>query len=400
MFFQLFYFGFVLICFVRNFECPNEKYIEDKLSEVHIPGAAILVVNQSSILYEKSFGYQSISSFRSIQINQSIFTLASISKTFLSIGIMQLVELNLLNLDENINKYLNENIHNPLFPSIPITLRHLLSHQSSINSNQEIHLRENDQAFEQFSLTDYCLNYFQSNQSNWLNSPPGSVTVYSNEGIALVAVIIERISNMSFENYIQTKILKPLNINPTKSSYRLNQLENLDDVVEQYAFISNSNEFSLWKESFPQLNLRKLNESYPTYIHIPLFSFPVYPSGLLRMSAIDLAKFVQMFMNNGSPLIQKQSIHQIKQIQSNQTLSNVQFALVWNWRTSDDGTQFIGHRGTNFGSTHLMLIDQENTIGIIILTNADISLPNHLSTNISNTLTDIHSTLFHCFRFK
>ena len=145
--FQLFYIVVYLLSFVRNLQCPNEEILNEKLSNIHIPGAAIVVVNQSSIVYEKSFGYESIGSSKLIRINESIFTLASLSKTFLSIGVMQLVELNQLDLDEDINMYLNETIVHPLFPSSKITLRHLLSHRASIQSNNELHLIENDRAF-------------------------------------------------------------------------------------------------------------------------------------------------------------------------------------------------------------------------------------------------------------
>jgi len=395
--FQLFYIVVYLLSFVRNLQCPNEEILNEKLSNIHIPGAAIVVVNQSSILYEKSFGYESIGSSKLIRINESIFTLASLSKTFLSIGVMQLVELNQLDLDEDINMYLNETIVHPLFPSSKITLRHLLSHRASIQSNNELHLRENDRAFEEFHLADYCFDYLKSNESNWLKSRPGSETVYSNEGTALIAIIIELVSNMSFENYIRKKILKPLNINLNRTSYRLSQIRNSNDLVEQYAYVHNSTEFLLWKQTFAQLNISQLNGNYPTWIHIPLFSFPVYPAGLLRMTGSDLAKFIQMFMNDGWPLIRKQSIDEIKEIQSNESLSDVEFGLIWNWRSYDDGTRFIGHRGTNFGSTHLMMIDQSNRIGTLILTNGDMSLPNELSKTIYTTLTHIHQAIFNCF---
>lgn len=410
--FDFFFIIFLLLPFVQNFQCPNENLIRENLQNVHIPGAAILVLNQNSILYEQSFGHHSFSPSEFININKSIFTLASLSKTFISIAVMQLVELKQLNLDENISLYLNETISHPFYPSIPITLRQLLSHSASINANNDLFIRSNDFAFAEFNLQDFCLHYLKSNQSNWLNYPPGNVTLYSNEGTALAALIVQRISNMSYEKYVQEKILRPLNINLKTSSFRLNQIENQTELVQQYAYVSNSFEYQQWKEGIPQLNITKLMIDYPSLLHIPFFSFATYPAGLLRMTAIDLAKFLQMFMNNGSPLLHLNSINEIKKVvgngqilpynsdDNNSSVPSIQFGLIWNWRIMNDGRKFVGHRGTNLGATHLMMINEQNTIGVIILTNGDMSLPNDLSRKIYDTLTDIQIMLFDCFENK
>ena len=259
--FQLFYIVVYLLSFVRNLQCPNEEILNEKLSNIHIPGAAIVVVNQSSILYEKSFGYESIGSSKLIRINESIFTLASLSKTFLSIGVMQLVELNQLDLDEDINQYLlpRMKIIHPYFPNAKITTRHLLTHSSGIGLNL---LEQNkfylpDDRFIQTNLGDLIENYLKKNES-WLPIPPSNITFYSNVGAGLAAFIIERISGISFEEYVHEKILKILNIDEKEASYRLSDFqEQKNNLVDHYVY--NVSWLQTFQQDIPQLNITRVN---------------------------------------------------------------------------------------------------------------------------------------------
>ncbi|CAF3088481.1 unnamed protein product [Rotaria sp. Silwood2] len=78
------------------------------------------------------------------------------------------------------------------------------------------------------SLTDIIFNYLNSNGSYWLHKPPGNVTL---EGTSFAALIVERLLNMSYEEYTKEKILKPLNIDLTQSGFRLTDIKNPDDLV-------------------------------------------------------------------------------------------------------------------------------------------------------------------------
>ena len=403
----------VFIVFVRSDKCPDLDLIERSFADVHIPGGAIVVVSREEILYQKSIGYHSLSPLKPVNVNNSIFTLASLSKPFIGIAVMQLVEENVLNLDEDINTYLNQSygkLYHPRYPSDLINLRHLLSHTSSISVDDNFlinSMQSDDLAFDNLNLMDFSFDNLIDKPSNWLEYPPGSRTKYSNEGTTLAALIVEQMSNMSYEKYVREKILKPLNINLKKTSFRLNDIEKRDDIVEQYAYLSNSSDDDQWKEGLSQLNLTKLSSTYPTFLHIPFFSFSVYPAGLLRATIKDLSKFVQMFMNDGYPLLHSSSINQMKRVvgdghipSADSSQPSPQFGLIWNWRILPDGRRVIGHRGTLSGSTHLMMINEDNTIGVLILTNADINIKNGISIKIDNLLIDTLTMLFGCFPQK
>src|ERR1700733_8133173 len=97
-------------------KCPSRSFIEQSLLDAHIPGAAVVVVNATDILYQEAFGHQSLSPVKMMDVNKSIFVLASISKTFIAVVVMQLVESNRLDLDTDINQYLsspNQRISHP-----------------------------------------------------------------------------------------------------------------------------------------------------------------------------------------------------------------------------------------------------------------------------------------------
>ena len=250
---------FIFLANVNSRRCPDRTFIEQNLLDVHVPGAVMIVVNRTDILYQEAFGHQSFLPTQLMNVDTSIFVLASISKTFIGIAVMQLVESNLLDLDVDINCYLlpsDPNISHPFYPSHSITLRQLLSHSASINRNDEteyMFYQTGDEALAKISLEEACFTYLSHKASNWLPDPPGTVTLYSNVGSSLAALVIERVTKMSYEQYVRDKILVPLGIDVTKASYRLSNIEDQTNLVRHYSF--NSSQLPEWNRLLPQLKV-------------------------------------------------------------------------------------------------------------------------------------------------
>ena len=244
--------------------CPSRSFIEQSLLDAHIPGAVVIVVNTTDILYQEAFGHQSLFPVKMMDVEKSIFVLASISKTFIAVAVMQLVESNKLDLDTDINQYLsspNQCIFHPQYPSHAITLRQLLSHSASIGINEEILLisiQSGDNALTRISLADACFAYLSHNVSSWLPKPPGTVTLYSNVGTALAGVVIEHVTQMPYEHYVREKILKPLGIDVKKAGFRLSDIEERESLVKHYAF--NASYLEEWNQRLPQLNITKVKK--------------------------------------------------------------------------------------------------------------------------------------------
>ncbi|CAF0988773.1 unnamed protein product [Adineta ricciae] len=388
--------------------CPNKQIINESLEKVHIPGAVIIVVNATHTLYEQAFGYQSLVSKQPMDIDKSIFSLGSISKTFIATAAMHLVEQNLIDLDADVNKYLKEPqrlIFHPDYPTYAITLRRLLSHSAATYLSlpeQYPQYKLGDEGFSE-SLADVCFKYVNPNTSNWLSKPPGAVTSYSNIGAALAALVVERVANMSYIDYVEEKILKPLGIDITKTGVRLSDFGNVEDIVKHYAYASNKTHVDQWNSIMPQLNISPMEDHFPTWLSIPHFSFSPYPSGLLRVSGRTLSTFLQMFLRNGSNILHPRSIAEIRTvvgcglISPSDQQSTQRFGLSWYWETMSDGRRYFGHGGSLPGIVNLMLINEKNNLGVIVLSNGDIIAPNDLSKATLATVQDLHMSLFDCF---
>ena len=268
---------FINIVSINSSNCPNQQSIKESLENVHIPGAAIVVVNATHTLYEQAFGYQSLSPAYPMDINRSIFPIASISKTFIAVAVMQLVEEERVDLDTDINQYLTEPdqpIFHPDYRYHSITLRKLLSHSASIDVSslvQNTYYKPGDTAFEE-SLADFCFKYVNPNTSYWLPKPPGRVTLYSNEGAALAALVVERVSNMSYIQYVKERILKPLGIDINKTGVQLADFTNTEDLVKHYAYALNTSYLLGWNQAMPQLNITQTEVKPGSMIIMALIS--------------------------------------------------------------------------------------------------------------------------------
>ncbi|CAF3408194.1 unnamed protein product, partial [Rotaria sp. Silwood2] len=307
-----------------------------------------------------------------MDVDKSIFGVASISKTLIAVAVMQLVEKELVDLDTDINRYLSEPHHrifHPNYSSHSITLRRLLSHSSSIAVDEGIQLslyRPGDAAFEQSTLAETLFTNVNPNTSNWLPKPPGTVAFYSNDGSSLAGLVVERVANMPFDRYVKEKIMKPLSIDINKVGVRLADFSNREDLVKHYAYAFNASNLNEWTQGMPQLNVTQLSDNFPTWLYIPFFGFSTYPAGLFRMSAGSLSKFLQMFMNNGSVLLNPRSVAEMKMIvggglipyydpngiASSSVIPPPSFGLSWTWQTLSDGRRYIGHSGSLPGSRH------------------------------------------------
>ena len=136
----------------------------------------------------------------------------------------------------------------------------------------------------------------------------------------------------------------------------------------------------------------------------------IYPAGLLRMSATSLSIFLRMFMNNGGSLLTPRSIREMRRIVEGPVpyrnithagdswrLESLGYGVIWSWRRAINGRRFIGHSGTIPGAAHSMLINEQGTIGVIMLTMADVFSDDQLTKNFGDAMAELRMSLFECF---
>ena len=167
------------------------------------PGAVVVVVKRDALVFAKGYGFCDIAAKKPFSADATLVRPGSISKLFTAIAVMQLVDAGRLDLDRDVNGYIDFSIPVPQ-SGVPVTLRRLLTHRAGF----EEHLK----------------GLFSSNREpeplgRWLAKnlpqrlfPNGDVEAYSNYGVALAGYIVERASGEPFASYVQRHILDPLDM--------------------------------------------------------------------------------------------------------------------------------------------------------------------------------------------
>ena len=171
------------------------------LKKNNIAGAVVVVVKDGQVLLAKGYGYADVAAKKPVDPMTTLFRVGSISKTFTWTAVMQLVEQGKLDLDADVDKYLDFSI--PPRDGKPVTLRELMTHTPGFEETIK-NLGGNDPA------------RLMSNRAwvrEWVPEriyPPGEVSAYSNYGAALAGYIVQRVSGQPFDDYIEQHILQPL----------------------------------------------------------------------------------------------------------------------------------------------------------------------------------------------
>jgi CubicO group peptidase (beta-lactamase class C family) len=178
-----------------------DGFVPMQLERENIAGAVVLVVKDGAILFAKGYGYSDVDKKTPVTVDATLFRPGSISKLFTWTTVMQLVEQGKLDLDRDINDYLNFKIP-PKFGK-PITLRNLMTHTPGFEEQIKDLITENPAPTE--TLKQHVAGHIPERIF-----PPGTTPAYSNYGAALAGYIVERVSGRPFNDYVAENIFKPL----------------------------------------------------------------------------------------------------------------------------------------------------------------------------------------------
>jgi CubicO group peptidase (beta-lactamase class C family) len=165
----------------------------------------ILVAKGGNIIYRQDLGYADLNTKRPLN-DSSVFELASLSKQFTAMGIMVLKEKKQLSYDDHVKKLF------PGFPYDDITIRQLLTHTSGLPSYEDQFEKNWDH--KKIAYNKDMIEMLQQRKDS-LFFKPGSKWKYSNTGYALLAAIIEKISGMSYNDFMAKNIFQPLGMTHT-----------------------------------------------------------------------------------------------------------------------------------------------------------------------------------------
>jgi CubicO group peptidase (beta-lactamase class C family) len=171
-----------------------------QLERDDIAGATIAVVKDGKLLFAKGYGYSDYEKKKPVSAEETLFRPGSVSKLFTWTAVMQLVEQGKLDLDRNVNDYLDFKIPDAF--GQPITLKNLRTHTPG---------------FEEQIKDLFTVGSESPNLGGYLKThipariyPPGTVPAYSNYGASLAGYIVERVSGRPFNDYVEENIFKPL----------------------------------------------------------------------------------------------------------------------------------------------------------------------------------------------
>jgi CubicO group peptidase (beta-lactamase class C family) len=182
-----------------------------QMEAYHIPGATISVVKDGKLFFTKGYGYADSESRKPVIANETLFRIASVSKLFTWTAVMQLAEQGKLDLNADVNTYLTDFKIPDTYPE-PITLAHLMTHTAGFEDRYIRVMARTAEDVEPLG-GEYLANEMPARVRS-----PGEFTAYSNHGAVLAGYIVEEVSGMPFDDYIEENIYKPLDMQ--RSTFR------------------------------------------------------------------------------------------------------------------------------------------------------------------------------------
>lgn len=338
---------FVNICFAQPQKAAQA--IVQLMHETPVMGLSVAVVKNNKLVYTQAFGLKNAESNTPLS-NNDVFRIASISKSFSATSIMQLVEKKKLSLDDDISDLVGFTIRNPKFPQTVITLKMILSHTSSLNDSEGY-----------FTLDAINPAKNINAQKCYNNYEPGKGYQYCNLNFNLAGTVIEKISGERFDHYVKKHILDALNL---YGGYNINELDE-KRFAALYEYNTDSAKFIVADGAYAPR--KKEIENYVMGYSAPIFS----PTGGMKISAPDLARYMMMHMNFGKAKGHKRIIS----TQSAQTMQtplspdeNYGLAL-WKSDKLIAGETLTGHTGSAYGLYSAMFFEPKKKFGIVVITN-------------------------------
>ena len=172
-----------------------------QLAREDIAGAVISVVKDGKVLFAKGYGYSDVEKKVPVSPETTLFRPGSISKTFTWTALMQQVELGKVDLDHDVNEYIDFKI--PATYPQPVTVRNVMTHTPGFEESVE-ELFVGD-AKHLYPIGDWLKQYVPGRIY-----PPGTIPAYSNYGATLAGYIVQRVSGEPFDQYADDHIFKPL----------------------------------------------------------------------------------------------------------------------------------------------------------------------------------------------
>ena len=291
-----------------------------------IAGATIAIVKDGKLLFAKGYGYSNFETRAPVSPETTLFRTGSVTKLFTWTAVMQLVEQGKADLDADVNTYLDFKI--PHTHGKPVTLRNLMTHRGGFQESLKNLGAQNSGKVD-------LGKYVRENIPDQIYAP-GTTPSYSNYGASLAGYIVERISGIAFDQYVDDNIFKPLGM--TQSTLRTPLPKDLEAHMSMGYSVASGG-----PKDFEIVN--------------------GYPAGSQSASGIAMSRFMLAYLNGGA-LEDKQILKPESVVKMHNTVTAYDprqngIALGF-YEESRNGLRIIGHGGdTVYFHSDLHLIPSE-----------------------------------------
>lgn len=327
------------------------------LKKTNFNGSVLVALN-GYIIYQYNNGFANYETSTPIT-DSTLFQIASLTKIFTSAAIMLLVEENKISLDDKVSKYIDNLIYKD------ITIRQLLQHRSGLPRYEFF---ENE--FWQGISKDY--NKCVLNKLNTDSIPyyfkPDSRFIYSNTGYVLLALIIEKVSKMSYEDFLTQRIFIPSNMNNTRFSTRISEIDNRRRAIGYY---NNRRSSGRWQ--------------------ISALDSVLGDKGIYSTSLDLLNWYRSVYLKR---VLTYESIEQTQDIIPNNTNKDRGYGLGIRWKRVDD-REFYYHNGRWNGFRSSYVFRPDTKLLVIVLSNTS-----HSASRISNSIIDVYDAKIKKLRIR
>ena len=309
-----------------------------QLERSDVAGATVLVMKDGQELLKKGYGFSDFAKKKPVDPGSTIFRLASISKLFTWISVMQLAEQGKLDIDTDVNKYIDFQIR-PAFGK-PITLRNLMTHTGGFEEEiRDILLVDAKKAK---SLREFLVE----NQPH-RKYPPGEISAYSNYGVGLGGYVVEHVSGEPFERYVAEHIFQQLGM--THSSFGQPATQELSPFD---------------------------SEGYKESTEKPAMGFEIFspaPAGGISSTAADMGRFGQALLNggelDGKRILSAKTLEAMwtRQFAAGDAMPAMCMGFYETWR---NGLHFVGHNGDLVAFHSMFLVEPKEKLIIFVSYNS------------------------------
>ena len=319
---------------IRQFE----PFLRQQMAAQNVPGLAIGVVKNGTVVYARAFGQKSLNS-QDAMTTRSLFHQASLTKPVAATCIMQLVEQGKISLEDPIIKHVPYfKVNDPRYKTI--TIRHMVTHTSGMPDVQDYEW--DNPVYDDGALERYVRRLGKEE----LIAAPGEKYRYSNMAYEVLGDLIAKVSGMSFEAYVQENILSPLNM--------------------QHSTL-------LKREADPKLMTTGHVKEGDSVIVSPVYPYNRMhaPSSTLISNAEDMSRWALANLNRGEldgQRILKASTYDVMW----QPGTDVDAGIGMSWKLSRRADlQIVSHGGRDTGYRSFILLVPEKSLGIVVAANYD-----------------------------